>query len=411
MGPVRAATKCWAALALAVPAPAALATLATLALVTLAGPAACAPDPGAAGAAGVAARPIVYGADDRREYFEVDRPDVRARVAASAVALVRRSQLRQGPAGVVVTAQPWAEAAGLCPGERFAEQPSAAFCSGVLVDWDLVLTAGHCTRAFALDDFVVVFGYYYAQPGQLAVAREDVHDIEEIAAEALGPAGPRPRIAYAWLRLRRRVQPPRAPAPIRLSTAGLARGQPLLFAAAGGGLPIKIDAGGAIADLGEPWSDYLVASTDSLHGASGGGAFDAGLALVGALERGGRDFVMTDQGCRATFVAADDRAEEELTFAHRAREALCAADPAASSLCRPDCGDPCAALPPPAPPPEGGCALAPAPGGPSRPSAGAWSILLACACWLLVRAPAGVGRRPGHTSPPRGPPRRPEHRG
>jgi hypothetical protein len=330
---------------------------------------ACAPPPASASASST--HPIVYGADDRRDYFQLDRPEVQERMAASMVALVPRKLLRQSAGGVEIVAPRWGEVEGLCPGEPFAEQPSAAFCSGVLVDWDLVLTAGHCTRAFALPDFVVVFGYYYAQAGKLAVAAADVFDVQEIAAEAVAPAGVRPRIAHAWLRLSRPARPPRAPAPMRLSAAGLSQGQPLLFMAAGGGVPIKTDAGATIADLGDPWSDFFVASTDSFRGASGGGAFDQQLVLLGELERGGPDQVTTDQGCQAAFREPDARAQEELTFAYRAREALCASSPSASALCRPDCGDPCQAGPPPATG-GGGCALAGSPPGCAAP----WLILV-----------------------------------
>ena len=43
-----------------------------------------------------------------------------------------------------------ADAYALCAGEAFAHQPTAAFCSGTVVQWDdqtktgLVATAGHC---------------------------------------------------------------------------------------------------------------------------------------------------------------------------------------------------------------------------------------------------------------------------
>jgi hypothetical protein len=321
--------------------------------------AACAQGPGST------SQPIVYGTDDRRELFEVDRAEVRARVEASVVALIPRKLLRRNGGAMEVLAQSWGEVDGLCTAERFRDQPAAAFCTGVLVDDDLVLTAGHCTRAYGLADFVVVFGYSYAQPGVLAVRADDVYDVAEIPAEALAPVDVRPRIGYAWLRLARPAHPPRAPAPLRLAPP--AQGAPLLFVGAGGGIPLKTDAGGTVTDPGLPELDYFVASTDSFHGASGGAAFDDQLALLGTLERGGQDTVTTAQGCQSTLVASIASAQEEFTFVARSREALCAASPA-SSLCRADCGDPCRALPPAA---SGGCRVSAHARG-----SGSWALLV-----------------------------------
>jgi hypothetical protein len=322
------------------------------------------------------AHPIIYGGDDRKEYFEVG-PDLQARISQSMVALIPKTALELGPESVAVTARTWAQAGELCPDERFADQPAAAFCSGILVDWDLVLTSGHCTRAFALDDFAVVFGYHYAESGKLAVSVDDLFDVSTIVSERLSQASSnRPRIDYAWLRLSRRARPPREPAPLRTSAAAVAAGALLIFAGASGGVPIKADSGGVVKSTGEPWFDYFTASTDSFRGASGGGAFDGELALLGALERGGPDLMMTPAGCAGTYRESDGAAQEEFTFVRRALEGLCA-KPSESSLCRPDCGDPCRALPGPDPTPpaaDSGCSMGRGLTAPRK----AWLLLLLC---------------------------------
>ena len=292
-------------------------------------------------------RAIVYGVDDRREYFQMEAPEIRARIEGSMVALIPKTALFREGSSEAITARSWREAANLCEGEPFAEQPAAAFCSGVLVDWDLVLTAGHCTRTLATRAFAVVFGYYYQQAGKLTVAPEDVFDVAGIVSERTGQPGTRPRTDHAWLRLDRPAQPPRQPAPLRRATASRLRvGTPILFVGASGGVPLKADQGGTIASLGGPWFDYFVANTDTARGASGGGAFDGEQALLGILERGSPDFRAGPMMCNETVREPEDQSAEELTFAARALEELCARSPAASSLCRPDCGDPCLALPP-----------------------------------------------------------------
>ena len=83
---------------------------------------------------------IVYGTDDRVELFEVPDPQAQAVIAGAAVALVPNDVIHSTD-GVLARATTWGDADQLCDGEPFAGQPSAAFCSGVLVDWDLVLPA------------------------------------------------------------------------------------------------------------------------------------------------------------------------------------------------------------------------------------------------------------------------------
>ena len=144
------------------------------------------------------------------------------------------------------------------------------------------------------------------------------------------------------------------------------------MARAGGFL--KLDSGGRIRDARRDVGDYFVADTDTFGGGSGGGAFDAQMNLFGILARGGTDFVAADAGCNAVVQQPDgSAADEQFTYAHRAVEGLCAKDPAASSLCRPDCGNPCRATPAPPPASDGGCSI-------EGPVMGAD----ACRPWLLL---------------------------
>ena len=288
---------------------------------------------------------LIYGADDRREYFDVASPQIRALVSEAMVALIPRMWLRDDDSGAAIAAPSFAEAAELCPGERFADQPAAAFCSGVLVDWDLVLTAGHCVRRFALDDFAVVFDYYYSEPGRLTAAN-DVRAAVAIVDEALDGQTAEPRLDYAWLRLDRAVHPPRQPVPLAVERSALGINDPILSVGAGSGLPIKVDSGGRVRDPRDDVFDYFVADTDTAGGSSGGGAFDGQLALQGIMVRGRADLATTEAGCNATIHEPEGaNAGEQFTYVHQAVNGLCAADESASTICRPDCGVPCQALP------------------------------------------------------------------
>ena len=126
---------------------------------------------------------IIYGSDDRSEFFEASAA-ARDRLTESVVALVPWSKL--SPNGGLDPAVPsLGTVRELCPEERFIEQPVAAFCSGVLVDWDLVLTAGHCVHQLALEDFAVVFDYHYEEPGRLAFDAGDAYGGNAVVTEAL----------------------------------------------------------------------------------------------------------------------------------------------------------------------------------------------------------------------------------
>jgi hypothetical protein len=272
------------------------------------------------------------------------------------VALVPRAGLTVDQKGIRMQSPSLGQSGGLCPGERFADQPAASFCSGVLVDWDLVLTAGHCVRLLVLDDFAVTFDYHYVAPGTLALDRDDLYAPVKIVSEALDPPGREPRLDYAWIRLDRPVRPPRRPAPVFVAPPALEHEQPIVVFGTPGGVPMKWDDGARVRDARTSTADYFLADADASHGASGGGAFDQNQALLGVLARGGPDLLTTEAGCNVTVRQSDGAlASEQFSYAHRAVEGLCRNGGLESSLCRRDCGNPCVALPPPD---ASGCSVA-----------------------------------------------------
>jgi hypothetical protein len=315
------------------------------------------------------------------------------------VALVSRATW-QATGGNLTRAPSWGQTAGLCPGEPFAEQPAAAFCSGVLVDWDLILTADHCTLAFAPGDFGAVIGYYYAEPGRLAPRSTEFVPVAAIVDEELDPEGATPRLDYAWLRLARRLAPPAQPVALYTEPPPLQAGDTVISVGANGGVPIKWDAGGHVQDARVAWTDYFVADADNSAGSSGGGSFDTKLFLTGVTGRGGMDFIETADGCKTTVRQPDpSAATEQFTYAYRAVTALCARDPSASSICRANCGSPCQALPTPPDPPAEGCAVAGAARAPTAPCVPAWVALLIAVSIRRSRQPR-IRRRLRQFAPP-----------
>ncbi len=286
---------------------------------------------------------VVYGQDGRRDYFELSDASLQQLMTTSSVALIANEWLDMATGRPLVGAPIWGEELGMCAGEPYEGQPAVAFCSGVLVDWDLVLTSGHCLRLYALSEFSIVFDHSLDDPSTLRSSAADVFAPVEIVAERLDPVGASPRLDYAFVRLDRAAAPPRAPAVVQEPSPPLVTGAALVTIGADSGLPLKLDASGTVTDA-RNGSDYFVANTDTSHGSSGGPVFDEQLALVGVLARGGEDYVLSETGCLATRRQTEDAAEEEYTYALRAIEQLCQDNPSSGALCAQQCGEDCAAV-------------------------------------------------------------------
>jgi hypothetical protein len=338
---------------------------------------------------------FVNGVDDRREYFELDEPSQRAALEQFTVALMSDSAAAALTSGHVSALPTWSDVNGLCEGEPFGEQPAAAFCSGVLVDWNLVLTSGHCVNAVPRENLRVAFDYYYERAGELALRDEDVYAVERVVVarcDAPPPNDDGERLDFAWLELASPALPPHRPAPTYTRSRGANESDRVISISAGGGVPIKWDEGGRVRYIRSEFDDYLVADTDTSQGSSGGGLFDEGLVVLGSLARGAADFARTEAGCYVTSTESDpNAAREQFTYVHRAIGALCEAG-SPSVLCDPACGEPCdaGALDPLAPSDEAedaGCTLTPPANRSARSSSSALWLLLAAALAGLCRRP------------------------
>jgi hypothetical protein len=346
-----------------------------------------APEPGELGQARDG---VVYDQDDRREYFDVAEPEWRAPFEESLVALVpNRALARTADSSLRLVAQTWQEASKLCDGEPFGEQPGAAFCTGVLLDWDLVLTAGHCARQLAPRDFSFVLDYFYSAPGVLDLREDQVLRPAELVVDALDPSYAEPRLDFAWYRLQQPVSPPRRPAALRPQRAGLAAGDALVAIGTGGGVPLKLDAGAHVVDPRADVLDYFEADTDTSKGSSGSAAFDSEQALVGILSRGSADYEAQPEGCNKTARVTEPGQFEEFTYVQAALKALCAKDDT-SELCGLSCDGACRVAERPEPRVRmhavGGCCFTPG------PAPASLAALLACLTVLV-----GARRAKAHT--------------
>ena len=219
------------------------------------------------------ANAVIYGDDDRVEIADLDDDEIRA-AAARVAALVVDEPM-----------QSWGEEQQLCDSVRFAEQPVVARCGAVLMDADLVLTAGHCARMCSLSR--IVFG------------DDDSYACTDVVADHIADD-----VDFAWLRLDRPVLGIE-PALARREPASI--GESLTLLSFPGGIPMKADQGGVVTSRGEA---SFRTNHDAFAGSSGGPLLDATGAVVGILGGGAPDFVETPAGCFEPFVIdADDGLE------------------------------------------------------------------------------------------------------
>jgi MYXO-CTERM domain-containing protein len=275
--------------------------------------------------------PVVYGDDDRQDWWEVEDPELQQLTRQSIVALMSLGSFdRSDPNNWIVTSNTLGENRNLCDGERYADQPAAAGCSGTLIGPDLVLTAGHCVDQNSCDGTVLVFDFFERADGVLeTISANDAYPCVEVVSWALGDG-----LDFAVLRLDRPVDAARQPVPIRLEDTALAVGEPVYVVGFGSGIPAKIDTGGVVTDPRGGSLDYFQASLDTFGGNSGSGVFNADLELVGILVRGATDYV-TDGDCTRVNVIPEEglTGGEDITYGARAREAFCASGAVSDLLC------------------------------------------------------------------------------
>ncbi|MDD2804896.1 MAG: serine protease [Elusimicrobiales bacterium] len=268
----------------------------------------------------------IYGDDNRLDYFEA-APAMRA-LADSVVSLWPSKQVKLENGEARLATIGFGEALKLCPGEKFAEQPIGAFCSGTLVGEDIVMTAGHCiTDDKSCADARFVFGYNVDKEGgkaNTAVPAKDVYsckriikrDLDKQPSGIIGTGifiagallGKQPGPDYALIQLDRKAEG-RKPLPVNRGN-DIKVGDRIFVIGHPVGLPVKV-AGDASVRNTDPKAFFLT-DLDTFGGNSGSAVFNARTNMIeGILVRGGTDFVDSPAGCKVQLKSGQNEGKGE----------------------------------------------------------------------------------------------------
>jgi len=242
-----------------------------------------------------------YGNDDRQELYELSGDNLED--VDSVVALFRAPQIYDLWDGTsALLANKYGEECSLCPTERFREQPTGAFCSGVLVAPDVIATAGHCIKDENIADIRFVFGYRMldADTPDLVISNADIYSGAEVIAWQVDDTT---AADWALVRLDRTVVNHRV-AHIRES-GSISDGQALHIIGHSMGLPAKFAGNASVRD--NQYRAVFVANLDAYPGNSGSPVFNSTTHEVEGILLGGEGGELDKQGdCYVLRVCPDD---------------------------------------------------------------------------------------------------------
>jgi Trypsin-like peptidase domain len=244
---------------------------------------------------------IYYGTDDRLDIYELPAGQ-NLEDADSVVALFPDFQVQDiGDGTAVLLTLNYGDSYNLCPSERFREQPSGSFCSGVLVAPDIIATAAHCLTDMNIADIRFVFGYQMRDQDtpELVINNLDIYTgVEVIAWQLDDTTGS----DWALIRLDRPVVNHRI---ARIREKGtISEGQALHIIGHPSGLPVKFAGGGRVRE--NRYRAVFGENLDAYPGNSGSPVFNSTTHVVEGLQVRGKKNAFVKQGeCFVSRVCPD----------------------------------------------------------------------------------------------------------
>jgi V8-like Glu-specific endopeptidase len=253
----------------------------------------------------VAGTKVIYGNDDRVDVYESTN-SMFVELSKSTAAMIPNSSIRKTLGGKSYKIKTKTlEQRGICKTERFAQQPTAAHCSGFLVADKYLVTAGHCIKNSSdCSGYHWAFNYKMnnSTEANLELNLNDVYRCKRIVSQSLDS---RSKDDYALIELDRATD--KRPLSFRKS------GQPalntkLVVIGHPTGLPTKIADGAWVRKINDV---FFSANLDTYGGNSGSAVFNVATEEVeGILVRGARDY-RSRGGCRVSNRISDNSGRGE----------------------------------------------------------------------------------------------------
>ncbi len=270
-------------------------------------------------ASAVANVKVIYGEDNRQDVFESTN-SLHVELSESTAAMIPNYKIKEVNSYEVELAGETLEARGMCASEKFSQQPTAANCSGFLVDGDKLVTAGHCVKTQSdCDGSSWVFDYKveYSDQSKVVVDKSQVYKCKKIISQSLDSTT---EDDYAFLQLEKVVEGKK---PLKFRTSGKAKvGDSLVVIGHPTGLPTKISAGSKVRSVNDV---FLVANLDTYGGNSGSAVFNTTTGVIeGILVRGAQDYKYDpSQGCQVSNTLGNDAGRgEDVTLITNIKELM-----------------------------------------------------------------------------------------
>ena len=228
---------------------------------------------------------VIYGDDDRTDYYEIKDPLVKAN--ADAVGGIYPTffliNLKNGTYELK-TLGSFGEMFKLEDDERFYDQPIAYPCTVFLTSPTTIVTAGHCVYpGDRLDLMRIVFGFHMNSESDVntVIPESQIFGVKRIIARVLDRES---KTDFAVLELDR---PCTNIQPVKLAKEDIGKGEYVYLIGYPNGLPLKYAPNGWVKKVN---SIYFTSSVDSFSGNSGSPIFNKDHEVVGILVRGLQDF-------------------------------------------------------------------------------------------------------------------------
>lgn len=239
---------------------------------------------------GFAKSKILYGEDDRLEFFESIK--MYQDLSKSTAAMFDKKVLISKQDHYEISSKTLLDE-GVCETERYVNQPVAATCSGFLVSDDLIVTAGHCMIGnIDCEEFVWVFDYKLDDNNDKIkyVDKKNVYNCKQIVEKKFSIIT---KDNYALIQLDRKVIDR---TPLRIRKKGkIEKGRAVVIMGYPNGLPLKIADNANV--LTSNWK-YFTANLDAFSKNAGSPVIDTTTGIVEGVYSGTTQDYVLDGNCK-----------------------------------------------------------------------------------------------------------------